>query len=197
LILHGLRDGPDRSDNRGEAWRLAAEELALARAWGAPVPLGIALRAAGRIRQDAAALEESVAVLAAAPARLEYARSLHEFGLMRLGSAGGAARRDEARGLLREAYVIALDCGSAPLVEQVGAALARAGARRPRPRRTGVAALTAQERRIAELAAAGATNREIAEALFLIQRTVETHLTSVYRKLGIEGRGTLPAALGT
>jgi DNA-binding CsgD family transcriptional regulator len=194
LILHRLGDGPDGSaDAGGEAWRLATEELALARAWGAPGPLGIALRAAGLIRRDPAALEESVVVLAASPARLEYARSLHELGLMRLGS----ARREEARGLLREAYVTALDCGSAPLVERIGEALARAGARRPRPRRTGVAALTAQERRIAELAAAGATNREIAEALFLIQRTVETHLTSVYRKLGIEGRSTLPAALGS
>jgi DNA-binding NarL/FixJ family response regulator len=70
------------------------------------------------------------------------------------------------------------------------------GARRPRPRPSGVAALTAQERRVAELAAAGATNKEIAEALFLIQRTVETHLTSVYRKLGIKGRRTLATALG-
>jgi DNA-binding CsgD family transcriptional regulator len=185
LVLHRLGDD-------AAADRLAAEELALARTWGASGPLGVALRATGLIRGDATALEESVAVLAGSPARLEYARSLHELGRFRVEH----RERDEARGLLREAYVIAVDCGATPLVTRIGAALALAGARRPRPRSSGVAALTAQERRIAELAAAGATNREIAEALFLIQRTVETHLTSVYRKLGIKGRRTLAAALG-
>ena len=184
LVLHRRGDG-------AAAGRLVAEELALARTWGASGPIGVALRASGLIRGEAAALEESVAVLAGSPARLEYARSLYELGRFRVER----RERDEARGLLREAYVIAMDCGAAPLVSRIGAALTRAGARRPRPRPSGVAALTAQERRIAELAAAGATNREIAEALFLIQRTVETHLTSVYRKLGIKGRRTLAAAL--
>lgn len=185
LVLHGLGD-------TGKAIRLATEEVTLARSWGVAAPLGVALRAIGLIRRDMAALEESVDVLAGSPARLEYARSLHELGMVRLAS----RHRDEARRLLRDAYVLALDCGAAPLVARIAETLAEAGARRPRPRPTGVAALTAQERRIAELAAAGATNREIAETLFLIQRTVETHLTSVYRKLGIDGRPTLAAALG-
>jgi DNA-binding CsgD family transcriptional regulator len=48
--------------------------------------------------------------------------------------------------------------------------------------------LTPSERRIAELAAAGASNREIAASLFLSVRTVETHLTSAYRRLGISSR---------
>ena len=185
LALHSLGEND-------AAWRLAAEELALARTWGAPEPLGIALRATGLIRRDVDALEESVAVLAGSPARLEYARSLYELGLVRFES----RQRDEVKRLLREAYVIALGCGSAPLMERIGATLTLVGARRPRPRPAGVAGLTAQERRVADLAAAGATNREIAETLFLIQRTVETHLTNVYRKLGIDGRRTLAAALG-
>jgi DNA-binding CsgD family transcriptional regulator len=193
LVLHRLGDD-------AAALRLAAEELALARRWGASGPLGVALRATGLIRGEAAPLEESVAVLAGSPARLEHARSLYELGRFRVErrdrDSSRDRARDRARGLLREAYVIAMDCGAAPLVAQIGAALGRAGARRPRPRPSGVAALTAQERRVAELAAAGATNKEIAEALFLIQRTVETHLTSVYRKLGIKGRRTLAAALG-
>ncbi|ATZ28996.1 Putative HTH-type transcriptional regulator [Streptomyces lavendulae subsp. lavendulae] len=61
--------------------------------------------------------------------------------------------------------------------------------------RTGSGALTASERRIVEPAAAGRTNTEIAGLLHLARRTVETHLTSAYRKLGIRGRAELPAAL--
>jgi DNA-binding CsgD family transcriptional regulator len=57
--------------------------------------------------------------------------------------------------------------------------------------------LSGSERRVAERAATGATNREIAESLFLTQRTVEVHLTSVYRKLGIKGRADLAEALRT
>lgn len=56
-------------------------------------------------------------------------------------------------------------------------------------------ALTAQERAAAERAAAGATNRQIADDMVLTQRTVEQYLTSVYRKLGITGRPQLAAAL--
>jgi DNA-binding NarL/FixJ family response regulator len=46
------------------------------------------------------------------------------------------------------------------------------------------------------LAAEGPTNREIAQALFVTQRTVEVHLTSIYRKLAINSRSQLAAALG-
>ena len=67
-----------------------------------------------------------------------------------------------------------------------------------RPRRvllTGLEALTASERRIAELAAGGLTNREIAQTLFITTRTVEGHLTYVFNKLNVKGRTELPAAL--
>src|ERR687885_693227 len=60
-----------------------------------------------------------------------------------------------------------------------------------RPRRlavTGVAALTGSERRVADLAARGLANRDIAQALFVAQRTVELHLTHAYQKLGITSR---------
>ncbi|MFI9332683.1 LuxR C-terminal-related transcriptional regulator [Kitasatospora sp. NPDC052868] len=57
-------------------------------------------------------------------------------------------------------------------------------------------ALTAHERRVAELAANGLSNREIAERLTVTQRTVEFHLTNVYRKLGISRRTQLHASLG-
>ena len=55
--------------------------------------------------------------------------------------------------------------------------------------------LTASERRVAELAAQGHSNPEIAQALFVTRKTVETHLGHVYRKLDISGRGELPRAL--
>jgi DNA-binding CsgD family transcriptional regulator len=67
-----------------------------------------------------------------------------------------------------------------------------------RPRRAvlaGVESLTASERRVAELAGEGLTNREIAQALFITARTVEGHLTSVFRKLALESRDQLPAVI--
>jgi DNA-binding CsgD family transcriptional regulator len=68
-----------------------------------------------------------------------------------------------------------------------------------RPRRTalsGVASLTPAERRVAEHAAGGLTNREIAETLFVTRKTVEFTLGNVYSKLGIRSRTQLPEALG-
>ncbi|MFT4265054.1 MAG: helix-turn-helix transcriptional regulator, partial [Nocardioides sp.] len=58
-----------------------------------------------------------------------------------------------------------------------------------------VAALTASESRVTGLAAAGLRNREIAQRLFVTPKTVEVHLSSAYRKLGISGRDSLAAAL--
>jgi DNA-binding CsgD family transcriptional regulator len=67
-----------------------------------------------------------------------------------------------------------------------------------RPRRTalrGPAALTPSERRVCDLAAEGLTNRQIAQALFLTVSTVENHLRASYRKLDVERKDDLPAAL--
>jgi DNA-binding CsgD family transcriptional regulator len=60
---------------------------------------------------------------------------------------------------------------------------------------SGVGSLTASERRIAEMAAGGASNPEIAQALFLTVKTVESHLTHTYQKLDIAGRSQLSEAL--
>jgi DNA-binding CsgD family transcriptional regulator len=60
---------------------------------------------------------------------------------------------------------------------------------------SGPASLTPSERRIAELAATGHSNREIAQALFVTPKTVEYHLRNTYRKLDIEGRSHLVEAL--
>jgi DNA-binding NarL/FixJ family response regulator len=70
-----------------------------------------------------------------------------------------------------------------------------AGARPRRDALRGRDALTSSELRVARMAAGGATNRQIAEALFITLRTVETHLTSSYAKLGIASRRELATAL--
>jgi DNA-binding CsgD family transcriptional regulator len=61
---------------------------------------------------------------------------------------------------------------------------------------SGPASLTPSERRVAELAAKGLSNREIAETLWVTRKTVEVHLGSAYGKLGIKSRAQLPDALG-
>jgi DNA-binding CsgD family transcriptional regulator len=67
--------------------------------------------------------------------------------------------------------------------------------RRPRTMLRGIEALTPSERRIAQLAATGRTNREIAQSLFITRKTVEMHLHNAYRKLDIDSRAELPDAL--
>ena len=67
--------------------------------------------------------------------------------------------------------------------------------RPPRRLRHGAMALTPSERRVVDVAREGRRNREIAELLFLTEKTVESHLTSAYRKLGIRSRSELEQAL--
>jgi DNA-binding CsgD family transcriptional regulator len=177
-----------------EAHRLAAEELELARTWGAPRALGAALRAAGLVRgglQGLALLEEAVQVLTDSPARLEHAKARTELG----AALRRANRRSEARDQLRLAVDLATICGAMPLAARAQSELLATGARPRRIAMSGVKALTASERRVADMAAGGPTNREIAQALFVTPRTVEVHLSSVYRKLRIRSRSQLAAAL--
>jgi DNA-binding CsgD family transcriptional regulator len=75
--------------------------------------------------------------------------------------------------------------------------LTDAGARPRRPALRGRDALTPREQRLAEMAASGMTNREIAEALFITTKTVETHLRHAYDKLGISSRRGLSDALAS
>jgi DNA-binding CsgD family transcriptional regulator len=82
-----------------------------------------------------------------------------------------------------------------PLAARAQSELLATGARPRRIAMSGVTALTASERRVADMAAGGPTNREIAQALFVTPRTVEVHLSSVYRKLRIRSRSQLAAAL--
>ncbi len=178
------------------ACRLADEELALARAFGAPRCLGIALCTAGVARGgDAgeALLRDALTALGATDARLDRARALTELGaLLRRRN-----RRREARDLLREALDLAHRCGARPLAARAETELRATGARPRRVVLAGVESLTASERRVAELAAQGLTNREIAQSLFVTARTVEGHLTNVFRKLDVESREGLAEAMAS
>jgi DNA-binding CsgD family transcriptional regulator/tetratricopeptide (TPR) repeat protein len=179
---------------RDEARSLAAEELELARVWGAPRALGAALRAAGLIEggeHGLALLEEAVQVLSDSPARLEHAKARTELG----AALRRANRRSKAREHLRQAVELATICGATPVAARADSELLATGARPRRIALSGVASLTPSERRVAQMAAEGPTNREIAQALFVTQRTVEVHLTSIYRKLGISSRLQLATAL--
>jgi DNA-binding CsgD family transcriptional regulator/tetratricopeptide (TPR) repeat protein len=177
-----------------EARRLAAEELELARTWGAPRALGAALRAAGLVeggQHGLALLHEAVDVLADSPAKLEHAKARTELG----AALRRAKRRSQAREQLRRALELATLCGAAPLAARAETELLATGARPRRISLSGVESLTPSERRVAQMAAEGPTNREIAQALFVTPRTVEVHLTSIYRKLDISSRAQLAAAL--
>ena len=89
----------------------------------------------------------------------------------------------------------AVACGAGGLAEHVRTELYAAGARPRTDALAGVGALTASERRVADLAAAGETNRDIAQTLFVTPKTVEVHLSNAYRKLGIRSRRELATAL--
>jgi DNA-binding CsgD family transcriptional regulator/tetratricopeptide (TPR) repeat protein len=183
-----------RLGEAAEARRLAAEELDLARRWGAPRALGAALRVAGLAeggKRGHALFEEAVAVLQGSPAKLEHAKALTELG----ASLRRAGRRTGAREPLRRALELATICGASPLAERAQTELLATGARPRRISLSGPDSLTPSERRVAELAAEGLTNREIAQTLFVTPKTVEFHLASVYRKLDIGSRAQLPEAL--
>ncbi|HEX8087196.1 MAG TPA: AAA family ATPase [Solirubrobacteraceae bacterium] len=180
-----------------EAQRLAGEHLELARGWGTATAIGGALRMAGLVGplDDASlrCMEEAVEHLQRSPAVLERARALIDLGaaLRRRG------RRTDAREPLRQGVELARSIQALALAERGHEELIAAGARPRRLQFSGAESLTASERRVAELAAAGHGNREIAQTLFVTIKTVENHLARAYQKLGIKSRGELPQALGT
>ncbi|MER6074705.1 AAA family ATPase [Streptomyces sp. NPDC001817] len=176
-----------------EALALAEEELRLAGVWNTPRTVGRALRVLGTAtggRRGLDLTEEAVRLLRGGPAGPELVAALLAVG-RQLTASGESSR---ARGILREAAGLAERLGAVRLRGLAEEALRASGARRPTTR-IGAASLTDSERRIAELAAEGRTNAEIADLLHLARRTVETHLTHSYRKLGIRRRSALSTAL--
>jgi DNA-binding CsgD family transcriptional regulator len=183
-----------RLDREDEAVALAAEEVELAEAFGAPRSLGIARRGRGLIVGGEAGLgdlEASVAALEGSAAALELAHSQVALG----AALRRAGRRSDARRPLADGLATAERCGAELLAEVARTELQASGARR----RTGGSydpdALTVAERRVCEMAASGMRNREIAQALFVTRGTVESQLHAAYRKLAISGRTELSEAL--
>ena len=175
---------------RAEARELAADEVRRARSFGAPRAIGIALRAQALVGPASTRVEllrEAQAVLQESPARLEYARVLADLGAtLRAGRERSAAREP-----LLEALTLSTRCGARALERRVRADLAAIGIRPRTADRSGPESLTASELRVVELAAGGATNREIAQTLFVTEKTVETHLGRAFRKLNISSRRQL------
>jgi len=176
------------------AEELVAEEVTLARGFGAPHALGVALRTAGLVTRAADVFEqlrEAAELLERAGTRLELARTLTEHG----ASLRRAGRRRDARDPLRRALDLATRCGAVAISRRAREELIAAGAKPRRERITGVDALTASELRVAQLAAQGMTNRQIAQALFITMRTVSAHLGQVYSKLDLSDRAQIASAI--
>ncbi|WP_337192246.1 AAA family ATPase [Streptomyces sp. HUCO-GS316] len=178
----------------GEARELVRQQLERARSADIRIR-GISLRvlaAASEPAQRPALLRQSVEFLTAAQDRLELARALNDFSLahQKLGEC------DQARLLARRATQVTRAClaPGLPADEEGGAdqrTAAQAGWRQEDHQTRQV--LSEAERRVAELAALGHTNREISQMLYITVSTVEQHLTRVYRKLGITRRTDLLA----
>ncbi len=173
------------------ARQLATEEVTLARTLGSPRMVSRALRTAAAIETEpgrsvelladaVTVLEGSDAVLARAWTHVEHGAALRR-----------CSRRRAARTALRAGLDLARATGAGALERFAVDELRAAGARAVELAGTGPDALTASERRIAELVASGRSNAEVARALFLSRKTVESHLTRAYRKLGISGRDQL------
>jgi len=182
------------SSSHAEAARLVDLELERAREIGQPRAIGVALRARGLLsvgEQQLSTLTESLAVLEGTPSRLERAHTLTALGaaLRRTG------RRSEAREVLVRGLDLAAACGARALADRARTELVIAGARPRRARLTGIESLTASEWRVAQMAAEGMSNREIAQALFVTMKAISMHLTHVYDKLGVSARTELGSAL--
>jgi DNA-binding CsgD family transcriptional regulator len=147
---------------------------------------GLLLAAEGEIDGAMRALEEALTHHASLEMPLELARTLLVCGQVQ--------RRQKRKRAARDSLVRALDLfersGAALWAKRADEELGRVGVRPRAPQN-----LTTAERRVAELAARGLTNQEVAAAAFLSHKTVEANLTRIYRKLGIRSRAELGVRL--
>jgi DNA-binding CsgD family transcriptional regulator len=175
----------------GAARRVLDERGEDVRVWGTSGPRANLLRARGLVEGDLDALGEAVAVAERSPARLEHWRALAELG----AALRRRNRRAAAREPLHEALELARAGGALAIARRAHAELEATGEKLRPLLAGGVESLTPSERRVADLAAEGHSNREIAQTLFLTVKTVESHLSNVYRKLGVRSRRELGAVL--
>ncbi|HEY0812253.1 MAG TPA: AAA family ATPase [Pseudonocardia sp.] len=178
---------------------VATSTLALlterAQASGTPLALGLLARSRAMVVDDEQAeahYRAAISHIGATPVRTELARShllLGEWLRRR-------KRRADAREALRTAFGMFSDMGAAGFAARAGAELAATGERARSRTPFARPDLTPQERQIATMAAAGATNAEIASQLYITSSTVEYHLTKVFRKLDVTSRRQLAVSLG-
>ncbi|QMU70834.1 LuxR family transcriptional regulator [Streptacidiphilus sp. P02-A3a] len=186
--------------DRAEAQRVLAEAGQLTcswpSAWGAGAraarerSTGLLLAVLGRPGEAVAALRGSAARLRSVPLPLDLARTLVGWASVERR----ARHRAPARTVLAEAEQLCRDRAAYPLLARIEQERERLD---PGERIGDTLELTPSERRVAELVAGGATNREVAAVLSVSVKTVEGTLSRVYRKLGVRSRtGLARAATG-
>jgi DNA-binding CsgD family transcriptional regulator/tetratricopeptide (TPR) repeat protein len=210
FLGRGLRDGvlPARVDVIELLSRLGDRAAAVARAddvrplllaMDDPLAEALAARAQAFVEPESATADSWFARAVSAHERagepFEHARTL----LLRGEALRRARRRTRARTALADAAARFARLGARPWQARAEQELRAAGGSAALPSRGSPepTALTAQERSVAEAVAEGRTNREVADLLYLSPRTVESHLSSAYRKLGVHGRGGLAHQINT
>jgi DNA-binding NarL/FixJ family response regulator len=163
---------------------LAEQEQEAALAWGSPAYVGWALYVRAITGEPEGAiglLADAIDLLEVAQSRVVLTAAAHELGLQlaRVGDRAAARRELERAGRW------ARQIGNGRLAAEIQIAWRDAAQADP------PSSLTPQEAKIAELARAGYSNKQIAERLYLTVRTIEFHLSNVYRKLRIASRREL------
>jgi DNA-binding CsgD family transcriptional regulator len=148
---------------------------------------GLLDAAQGRHGAALAGFKRALSVHDRLPMPFERARTLLAFGT----TLRRAKQRSASRDALAQAAAGFEQLGAAHWMERARNEMSRIGGRRP----VGTA-LTPTERRVAELASQGRSNKEIAAALFVTPKTVDTQLSRIYRKLGVHSRTALAHRLG-
>jgi DNA-binding NarL/FixJ family response regulator len=182
-----------------EAVALAERGEDMAERWGTKRALGLALMARGLTnsgRRGVDALAEAAELLSGTQAMADHtkAETLLGMALLRVDDPAGAREH------LRRAVDLSVRHGGWAAATTARNMLVAAGGRMQQVSGDRVGVLTARERKVAAIAARGLSNTDIAETLSVTLRTVEVHLTSVYRKLGVASRGDLSTvfdAIGT
>lgn len=183
--LADLIEAHSRLGNRERALALTATLAEMSSRTDAAGALAALARCRGLTNRDTADLDQAIELHDASGMPFERARTL----LIQ----GELLRRERQQAAARTALQEAID-----IFDKIGAHPWRLRAQAERAAlegRSGHHELTSQERRIAEAAAGGARNREIAAAMFVSEKTVERHLTAIYRLAGIRSRVALAAWL--